>query len=146
MWFHKQFCFSIILVSFLLFGFGLSKDIQKRVNKEIEKTFESSTKSSTIEMLPVIIPEEINRKLPTKITGTNLFTLSEGSERSRWFGELTVPAGMGASAGRNSSGRSRDRRAPVSSGCPGRSCSSGAFSGRPQAMPGERADSSRWRW
>jgi Na+-translocating ferredoxin:NAD+ oxidoreductase RnfG subunit len=76
MWFHKQFCFSFILVSFLLFGFGLPKVIQKRVNKEIEKTFESST----IEMLSVIVPDEINSKLPTKITGANFFTLSEGSE------------------------------------------------------------------
>ena len=76
MWFHKQFCFSFVLVSFLLVGFGLPKVIQKRVNKEIEKTFQSST----IEMLPVIVPEEINSKLPTKITGANFFTLSEGSE------------------------------------------------------------------
>lgn len=76
MWFRKQLSFSLILVSFLLFSFGLPKDIQKRVNKEIEKTFESST----IEMLPILVPEEINSKLPTKITGTNFFTLSEGSE------------------------------------------------------------------
>lgn len=76
MWFRKQFSFSLILVSSLLFGFGIPKDIEKRVNKEIERTFNSST----IEMIPIIVPEEINSELPSKINGTNFFTLSEGSE------------------------------------------------------------------
>jgi Na+-translocating ferredoxin:NAD+ oxidoreductase RnfG subunit len=76
MWSLKKLCFSIILASFLLFGFGLPKDIQKRVDKEIEKMFESST----IDMLPIEVPEEINSKLPAKITEDNFFTLSEGVE------------------------------------------------------------------
>jgi len=76
MWFCKQVSFSLFLLSFLIFGFGIPKEIEKRVNKEIEKTFESSA----IELHPVVVPEEINRLLPTKITGANFFTLSEQSE------------------------------------------------------------------
>jgi len=74
--FHKPHGFSFILIALILLGFGLPKDIHKRVTKEIEKTFESST----IEMRPIVIQDEINDKLPLKITGDNLYTLSEGTE------------------------------------------------------------------
>ena len=76
MWFSQQVSFFLVLLSYLIFGIGIPKEIEKKVNKEIEKTFDSSV----IEMQPVIVPDEINKLLPAKITETNFFMLSQESE------------------------------------------------------------------
>lgn len=76
MWFSQQVSFFLVLLSYLIFGIGIPKEIEKKVNKEIEKTFDSSV----IEMQPVIVPDEMNKLLPAKITETNFFMLSQESE------------------------------------------------------------------
>jgi len=63
-------------VSFLFFGFGLPKNIQKKVYKEVEKTFEVSE----FVMQAVVVSDAMNRKLPAKITENNFYRLTEDKE------------------------------------------------------------------
>ena len=67
----------ICLVASLVFcSFGLPKNVHKKVTKEIQKAFEIES----FQMDVVIISEELNAKLPTKITDDNFHRLTDGDE------------------------------------------------------------------
>lgn len=73
----KKGIFEIFLVtSLMLFGFGLPKNVEKKVIKEVEKVFEIED----FKMDAVVVSEELNLKLPAKITSDNLFRLTSGPE------------------------------------------------------------------
>ena len=63
-----------LIVSLLLFSFGLPKNIAKKVIKEVERAFEVTS----FEMEAVYVSEALNDKLPVKITVDNFFTLTHG--------------------------------------------------------------------
>ena len=65
-----------LVTSFVLFGFGLPKNVQKKVTKEVQKVFEIES----FQMDVITISEELNSKLPTKLTPDNFYRLSDGSE------------------------------------------------------------------
>ncbi len=58
----------------MVMGFGLPKNLQKKVDKEITGYFEIET--FTMESIPV--QNNLNKDLPSKITGENLFKLFDG--------------------------------------------------------------------
>lgn len=62
----------ILVLTAFLFGFGLPKNVEKRVIKEVEKAFEIETFS----MDAITISEELNAKLPAKITSDNFYKLT----------------------------------------------------------------------
>lgn len=69
--------FGIIFISaFLLFGFGIPKNIEKKVQKELEKTFQLSGFS----LNPIRISDSLNAALPKKINDYNFFRISRGSD------------------------------------------------------------------
>ena len=73
---HTKHSIAIILVSTLFFfGFGLPKNLEKKVIKEVKKAFEVENFS----MDAVAISEELNTKLPTKLTPDNFYKLTNGS-------------------------------------------------------------------
>ncbi|MRI01993.1 FMN-binding protein [Kriegella sp. EG-1] len=57
----------LLLSTFLLLGFGLPKKVEKRVVKEVERTFEVSDMS----FKSIIVDEQLNAELPSKITENN---------------------------------------------------------------------------
>ncbi len=61
--------YALILLAFVLFGFGVPKGIHKRVIKEVGKTFEVVD----FTMEPVMVSETLNENLPAKISGNNLY-------------------------------------------------------------------------
>ena len=65
---------SVFLLSILfLYGFGLPKNLNKKVTKEVQKAFEIES----FEMNAITIPEELNEKLPAKITEENFYRLTK---------------------------------------------------------------------
>lgn len=69
----KKYILSVFILAFLFFGFGLPKNIQKKVDKEIQKFFEVTHFS----MESIIVNDELNEKLPAKITDDNFYKLFE---------------------------------------------------------------------
>ena len=67
---------TFLILSAVLFGFGLPKNIQNKVNKEIEKVFEINV----FEMDPITVSPALNENLPAKIREDNLFKLKEGTQ------------------------------------------------------------------
>ena len=72
----KQFIGVVLVSAVLLFGFGLPKTVLKKVTKEVQKAFEIEN----FKMDAIAISEELNAKLPTKITADNFYQLSKGNE------------------------------------------------------------------
>ncbi|MFS4494545.1 FMN-binding protein [Maribacter sp. 2308TA10-17] len=72
----KRFIGVVLVSAVLLFGFGLPKNVQKKVTKEVQKAFEVES----FQMDAISISEELNQKLPTKLTADNLYELSKGDE------------------------------------------------------------------
>ena len=66
----------VLITSLVLFGFGLPKNVQKRLTKEVQKAFEVES----FQMDVITISEELNIKLPTKLTTDNFYRLSKGDE------------------------------------------------------------------
>ena len=62
----------VFISSVVLFGFGLPKNVEKRVAKEVKKTFEIESFSMDV----ITISEELNAKLPAKITSNNFYRLT----------------------------------------------------------------------
>jgi len=58
----------------VLLAFAAPKEVNKRVLKEVEKTFEVVD----FAMQPITIPNDLNAKLPTKISGENLYRITAG--------------------------------------------------------------------
>lgn len=56
-----------LMLSFLLFGFGLPKNMEKKVTKEVEKTFEVAD----ISFRSIMVDSQLNKRLPSKITENN---------------------------------------------------------------------------
>ncbi len=65
-----------LVISVVLFGFGLPKNVQKKLTKEVQKAFEIES----FQMDAVIISEALNAKLPTEITADNFHKLTNGDE------------------------------------------------------------------
>lgn len=65
-----------LCISFILAGFGLPKNVQKKVIKEVEKAFEVED----FQMNTVVIAEALRGQLPTKLTTDNFFLLTKGDE------------------------------------------------------------------
>jgi len=65
-----------LFVGFLLSGFGLPKNLEKRVIKEVKKAFEIEA----FEMNTILISEELIEKLPSKLSTTNFYRLTTGDE------------------------------------------------------------------
>lgn len=65
----------LLLFAFVLFGFVVPKGVSNRVVKEVEKTFEVT--DFTLD--PVVVSEEINAGLPTKISGENLYRVQHNN-------------------------------------------------------------------
>ena len=60
---------ALVLLLLSLLGFGVPKGVHKKVVKEVGKTFEVEG----LQLEPIIISDPINQKLPTEITGDNLY-------------------------------------------------------------------------
>lgn len=72
----KRFIGIFLFTSLVLCGFGLPKNLEKKVIKEVQKVFEiESFKMDTVE-----VSEELNSKLPAKLTSDNFFKLTSGEE------------------------------------------------------------------
>ncbi len=69
----KRIISGFLVVSLLLLGFGLPKNVQKKVTKEVQKAFEIES----FQMDAISISEELNQKLPTKLTADNFYKLSK---------------------------------------------------------------------
>ena len=65
----------------MLASFGLPKNITKKVNKEISSVFEISDFSTEM----IIVSEDINTKLPTKIKPDNLFKVMDNTTIIGYF-------------------------------------------------------------
>lgn len=61
----------IVMCSFLILGFGLPKNLQKKVEKEVEKTFNVAS----FDLQALSVEEKLNKELPTRITGENLYKI-----------------------------------------------------------------------
>ena len=57
-----------LMFSFLFFGFGLPKNMEKKVTKEVERTFEVAD----ISFKSIRVDTQLNIRLPSKITENNL--------------------------------------------------------------------------
>ena len=66
----------VVTVAFLFFGFGLPQNIQKKVDKEVVKLFAVAEFS----MQAIEISNDLNAKLPSKISQNNLYKLFHGKE------------------------------------------------------------------
>jgi Na+-translocating ferredoxin:NAD+ oxidoreductase RnfG subunit len=64
-----------LFTSLVLFGFGLTKSVEKKVMKEVKKAFEIEA----FEMNSVQISEELQKKLPTRVQIDNFYKLSSNS-------------------------------------------------------------------
>ena len=76
MWNAKLFFGIIFIPAFLLFSFGIPKNIEKKVQKELEKTFQLTGFS----LNPISIPETLNAELPKKINTDNFFKISKDND------------------------------------------------------------------
>lgn len=65
---------SVLLLSsaLLLFGFGIPKNLDKKINKEVEATFDVEN----VLYFTIEVPDELNKKLPTRITEDNFYRVS----------------------------------------------------------------------
>ncbi len=71
---HKLGIISIFLLGILfLYGFKLPENLNKKVTKEVQKVFEIES----FEMNSITISEELNEKLPAKITADNFYRLTQ---------------------------------------------------------------------
>ena len=69
---QKRFIGVLLFMSLVLYGFGLPEKLEKKVVKEVQKVFEIES----FKMGAVEVSEEINAKLPLKLTTNNFFELS----------------------------------------------------------------------
>ncbi|NJB72463.1 Na+-translocating ferredoxin:NAD+ oxidoreductase RnfG subunit [Saonia flava] len=69
--YKKPFIAILFLLAFVLVGFGLPKNLQKKVEKELQKVFEVEQFS----MISVQVSDELNAELPSKISNANLFKI-----------------------------------------------------------------------
>jgi len=75
--YRKQFLsVFLIIATLLLYSFSLPKTIQKRVQKEVANIFEVANFS----METITVSEQLNNKLPAKITSNNFFKLSDANQ------------------------------------------------------------------
>jgi Na+-translocating ferredoxin:NAD+ oxidoreductase RnfG subunit len=65
----------IFFLSFLLAGFGLPGNIQKKVFKEVSKTFEIED----FNLVAITVPYALNQELPLKIQHDKLFKIEDNS-------------------------------------------------------------------
>ncbi len=70
-----------LTISFLLFGFGIPKGVQKKVVKEIEKTFEVTN----VTFHQIEIDNVLNKTLPSQITGENFQEVYKNDELLGYF-------------------------------------------------------------
>ena len=63
------------LVTLVLVGFGLPKNVAKKVTKEVQKVFEIEA----FEMDAIAVSEELKAKLPCKLTSDNFYKLTNGN-------------------------------------------------------------------
>ncbi len=80
-----------LIICFLLFGFGLPKNIEKKVEKELQKTFQIDGFS----LIPVELSPSINAKLPLQLTTQNFMKITDGIEH---LGYLFVDKAMSKTA------------------------------------------------
>ena len=73
---RKVFIGVFLASSLLLFSFGLPKNVQKKLTKEIHKAFEIES----FQMDAVQVSEELNTKLPAKITNDNFYRLQKDNQ------------------------------------------------------------------
>ena len=71
----KLFIGILLFMSLVLLGFGLPKNLEKKVTKEVQRVFEIEN----IKMDAVEVSEELNVKLPLKLTSNNFFKLANGN-------------------------------------------------------------------
>lgn len=67
--------FSLLLIAFVLFGFGLSAKLQKKVDKVIKSTYQVEEFSFDAK----IIPAEIGKDLPSKFEEDNFFEIKSSN-------------------------------------------------------------------
>lgn len=67
---------TLLITSFLLYGFGLPKNVQKKLTKEVQKVFEIEN----FQMDVITISEELNAKLPVKISNDNFYRLKNADQ------------------------------------------------------------------
>ncbi|WP_190809364.1 FMN-binding protein [Flagellimonas sp. S3867] len=63
--------FALLFILLLFFGFSIPKGVHKKVIKEVQKTFEVSN----FDMTAIMVANELNTALPTKISGDNLYKI-----------------------------------------------------------------------
>lgn len=73
--FKKYVSLVFLFATFLLLGFGLPNNLEKKVQKEVEKTFGVNSFS----MAPIAVSPELNSQLPSKITKDNFYELFNGT-------------------------------------------------------------------
>lgn len=66
----------LLLSAFVLLGFGLPKNIQKKLTKEVRKAFEIEN----FQMEAVTISGELNATLPSKLREDNFYKLTESEK------------------------------------------------------------------
>lgn len=76
MMYGKKITGLVLIVTIMLFGFGIPEKLQKKVDKEIEKVFGAN--NLTFEAIAV--PSSLNAQLPAKITPHNFFKLMKNAE------------------------------------------------------------------
>ncbi|MBT8313499.1 MAG: FMN-binding protein [Maribacter sp.] len=81
----------IATISFLLVGFGLPKNVEKKVRKELEKTFEIDG----FTLVPLELSDSLNAELPKQLTSQNFLRISDGSE---YLGYLFVDKALSKTA------------------------------------------------
>ena len=72
----KIFLIPLVVISCLLMGYGLPKNVEKKVRKELEKTFQIDG----FTLIPLEISDSLNTELPKQLTSQNFLRISDGSE------------------------------------------------------------------
>ena len=74
---HRKYIVGVVLlISILLCGFGLPKNVAKKVIKEVNKAFEIED----FQMDAISISEELKAILPVQLTADNFYRLSKSDE------------------------------------------------------------------